>query len=61
MASGKSFVASFDVSERVLADGRIITPGEPFELSAADQKDPHNARLIEEGKFSEVQTEGGEK
>jgi|1185.fasta_scaffold1596724_2 hypothetical protein len=63
-SQSKTYVAPLDVTERVLADGRVITPGEPFELSASDQNDDHNRRLIEEGKFSEAtsakSTGGGE-
>lgn len=45
------YVATLDSSERVLADGRILTPGEPVNLTADDVKDPHNKRLIDEGQI----------
>jgi hypothetical protein len=45
------YVAPFDASERVLSDGRPITPGEPIELKSEDLKDEHNKRLIEEGQL----------
>lgn len=32
-----------------LASGRPVGYGDTFELSAEDQKDPHNSRLIDEG------------
>jgi hypothetical protein len=63
-SQSKSYIAPLDVTERVLSDGRVITPGEPFDLSASDQNDEHNRRLIDEGKISEVEpskiTGGGE-
>jgi hypothetical protein len=59
------FVAPIDQSERVLADGRVLVPGEPVDLDDDAQQDPHNARLIEEGQLLEIeQTQtksGGEK
>ena len=45
------FYAPHDVSERILASGRPFAPGEFTELTSEEQKDPHNARLIEEGKL----------
>lgn len=32
-----------------LASGRVLAPGETAELSASDERDPHNAALIEDG------------
>jgi hypothetical protein len=32
-----------------LASGRSVAPGERFHLSADDQKEPANKRLIDEG------------
>lgn len=32
-----------------LADGSFVPPGETVELTAAQQKEPHNQRLIDEG------------
>ena len=57
------FVAPIDQSERVLADGRVLVPGEPVDLDDDAQKDPHNARLIEEGqllKLDQPTKSGGE-
>jgi hypothetical protein len=34
-----------------LAGGRPVGPGEAVELSAEDEKDPHNKSLIEQGIF----------
>jgi hypothetical protein len=42
-------------SERNLASGRMLTPGETFDLSAEEAKDPHNQRLIEEGHLLKVE------
>lgn len=48
------FVGPLDATERVLADGRPIVPGEPFELKGDALKDPHNKRLIDEGQIVEM-------
>ena len=32
-----------------LASGRTLAPGEFVDLTKEEQKDPHNARLLEEG------------
>jgi hypothetical protein len=37
-----------------LADGRVVAPGEVATLSADQQKDAHNQRLIEEGGLVEI-------
>lgn len=34
-----------------LADGRVLGPGEEADLDEEAIKDPHNKRLIEEGKL----------
>lgn len=34
-----------------LADGRLLEPGESYELDAAAVEHPHNVRLLEEGKL----------
>lgn len=47
------YVQPIDASEKVLADGSVPTPGEPFELKGDDLKDEHNQRLIEEGQLIE--------
>lgn len=51
------FSSPIDASERTLADGRVVVPGEPIELSKDDLKDPHNMRLIEEGQLLEIKKE----
>lgn len=37
-----------------LADGRVLAPGEVVKLSKEDLEDPHNQRLLEEGKLLDV-------
>jgi hypothetical protein len=56
----KNFLGVRDASERTLADGRVIVPGESFTLNAEDLKDPHNKRLIDEGQIVEDTTSGKE-
>jgi len=48
------FAQPIDATEHTLADGRVVMPGKPFELSAQDQKDPHNKRLIDERQIIEI-------
>lgn len=48
------YVAPIDASEYVLADGRIVVPGESVDLSDSDVDEPHNKRLIESGQLIEV-------
>jgi hypothetical protein len=36
-----------------LADGRVLAVGEEVDLSKEEIKDPHNQRLVEEGKLIE--------
>lgn len=58
----KQYVSKLDSSERVLADGSIISPGEPRELSSDDLKNEHNKRLLDEGQIVEAPKQsGGEK
>ena len=38
-----------------LADGQMLAPGETAKLSKEDEEDPHNLRLIEEGKLIDVE------
>ena len=38
-----------DWHPEVLADGRTIAPGEPFDRALLDPNDPGDARLIDEG------------
>lgn len=40
-----------------LADGRVVSPGESVELSAEDQRDPHNKRLLDEGILDSTRAE----
>jgi len=54
MAQTKNFIAPLDITERVLPGGRVITPGDPFPLSAEEQNDDHVRRMIDEGKIAEV-------
>lgn len=61
MSKDKQYVAPLGTSERVLASGRVIVPGERITLAEEDQKDEHNARLIEEGQLLEVQTKANPK
>lgn len=49
--SGTTFYSPLDATERILANGRPLAPREFVELSEEEQKDPHNARLIAEGKL----------
>lgn len=56
----KSFLPSTTASERTLSDGRVLVPGEdPVKLTAEEQDDPHNKRLIEEGQMIEVKPKKG--
>lgn len=57
----KKFLGVRNASERMLANGRVIVPGEPFELSDEDLKDPHNKRLISEGQIVEDKSKKEEK
>jgi hypothetical protein len=50
----KDFVAPLGSSEKILADGRFLVHGETVSLEDDEQKDDHNARLIEEGQLLEV-------
>lgn len=34
-----------------LADGKVLAPGEVADLSAEQQKEPHNQRLIDDGRL----------
>jgi hypothetical protein len=58
MAKSQSFVAPIDMSERVLADGRVLVPGEHIDLDDEARADDHNARLIEEGQLLEAPSAG---
>lgn len=52
--SGDQFYSPLDASERLLASGRPLAPRELFTLTKKEQEDPHNKRLIEEGKILAV-------
>jgi hypothetical protein len=54
------FQATYDSKERVLADGRVVVPGEPFDLTSDDQKDSHNKRLIDSGQIVAVMKKKGD-
>lgn len=47
----EEFYSPLDASERILASGRPLAPREFVKLTKEEQKDPHNARLIKEGKL----------
>jgi hypothetical protein len=53
----KQYTARVDSTERVLSSGQVLVPGEPADLSAEDQKDEHNKRLIDEGQIVEFKKE----
>lgn len=42
-----------------LADGRNVAPGQATSLTAKQQKEPHNKRLIDEGVLAPVKKEDG--
>lgn len=41
-------------TENMLASGRALAQGEYFDLTADEEKDSHNKRLIEEGHIQKV-------
>lgn len=51
------YYSPVEATERILASGRPVAPGEQFELKADEQKDPHNKRLIDEGQIVEIKKE----
>lgn len=53
------FYSPVDATERILASGRPVAPGETFDLKAEEVKDPHNKRLIEEGQIIEIKKQEG--
>jgi hypothetical protein len=53
------YLVNVGATENVLADGRVMVPGEPLELKGDAAKDPHNARLISEGQIVEFKEKGG--
>lgn len=52
--SKKQFYAPIGVADTMLASGRRPPIDDTFDLTDEEIKDPHNARLIEEGKIKEV-------
>lgn len=53
-AATKEFKLVGDHAED-LAAGQMLAPGETIKLKQEDIDDPHNARLIEEGKLLDVE------
>lgn len=53
------FYVSLQASEATLSDGRVLQRGQEISLSKADTEDEHNARLIEEGQLTAVNTKSG--
>ena len=53
---GSKYAGIIGASESILADGRVVVPGEPIDLSSDDLKDEHNKRLIDEGQLVEMQS-----
>jgi len=51
------FYSPVEATERILANGRPVAPGEQFELKGDELKDEHNKRLIEEGHIVEIKKE----
>jgi hypothetical protein len=45
----KSYYCPYGGTEQMLASGRSLAQGEYFELTADEERDPHNKRLIIEG------------
>lgn len=43
-----------DASERILASGRPLAPGERAKVTADELKEPHNKRLLDEGQLLKV-------
>lgn len=63
MASGTEYKCISDHAED-LSGGQIVAPGESVKLTEKEVEDPHNARLIEEGKLIPTKQEsdkGGSK
>lgn len=48
-----------DASERILASGRPLAPGEYAEVTAKELKEPHNKRLLDEGQLLKVPKKEG--
>lgn len=59
--SGSEYYSPHDASERILASGRPLRPGQRFKLTDKDAKDPHNKRLIDEGQLLKVPDKKGDK
>jgi hypothetical protein len=50
-----------DATDTILASGRAGVPGETFDLSAEEAKDPHNKRLLDEGHILAVEPKAKKK
>lgn len=50
----EKFYSPWDASERILASGRPLSPGEFVELTDEEMKDPHNKRLLAEGNLLQI-------
>lgn len=50
----KTFAPRVGACEGTLEDGRVLVPGEQYELTDEQQKNEHNARLIESRQIVEV-------
>jgi hypothetical protein len=44
-----------DATETILASGREGVPGETFDLSADEAKNPHNKRLLDGGNLIKIE------
>lgn len=55
MATTKNAYKSVSTHVEDLSDGRSVAPGDSITLTAEELKDPHNARLIDEGVFIVVE------
>jgi plastocyanin len=55
MATTKLTFKSVSSHVEDLSDGRTVAPGDSVTLTTEESKDPHNARLIDEGVFIAVE------
>lgn len=55
MATTKHAYKSVSTHVEDLSDGRSVAPGDSVTLTAEELKDPHNARLVDEGVFIVVE------
>jgi hypothetical protein len=64
VAKSSQYAAPITGTERVLSSGRVVVPGEYFQLDDEELNDDHTKRLLDEGQILEVastQKGGGEK